>query len=219
MAVSPRDIIFLIDNTMGPAILNQLRDFIKQFISSRPIGPNAVQVGVAQFNTAQRVVVDLNSHDTKEALTAALDNIKPRPGQSVNIGAALSFVRENMLRPEKGSRIRAGVPQLVMLWTSKRSSDSVQEPAEALQRTGVLTLAAGFKTAHVQELNQIALSDQVVFTAKEFRQVMRKSREITDALSTLAGTVFIEEPTEPGNPPSCWTDKYTHEVKPQTKNM
>lgn len=203
VAVSPRDIIFLIDSTMGPAILNQLRDYIKQFVSSRPIGPNAVQVGVAQFSTAQRVVVDLNSHDTKESLITALENIRPRPGQTVNIGAALSFVRENMLRPEKGSRIRAGIPQLVMLWTSKRSSDSVQEPVEALQRTGVLTLAAGFKTAHLPELNLIAISDQAVFAAKEFRQVMRKSREITDALSTLAGTIVVEEPTEPGNPASC----------------
>lgn len=199
VAVAPRDIIFLIDSTMGPAILGQLRDYIKQFVNSRPVGPNAVQVGVAQFSTAQRVVMDLNSYDTKEAIVIALDNIKPRPGQTVNIGAALNFVRENMLKPDSGSRIRSGITQIVMLWTSKKSSDNVDGPAEALLRTGVLTVAAGFKSASLEELNQIAISDKAVFHAKEFRQVMRRSREITDALSTLAGTIIVEEPTEPGN--------------------
>lgn len=183
---------------MGPAILGQLRDYIKQFVNSRPVGPNAVQVGVAQFSTAQRVVMDLNSYDTREAIVTALDTIRPRPGQTANIGAALNFVRENMLKPERGSRIRSGIPQIVMLWTSKKSSDSVEGPAQALLRTGVLTLAAGFKAANLDELNQIAISDQAVFHGKEFRQVMRRSREITDALSTLAGTFIVEEPTEPG---------------------
>ncbi|XP_037832059.1 collagen alpha-3(VI) chain isoform X2 [Kryptolebias marmoratus] len=197
VAAAQRDIIFLIDSTMGPVILTNVVNYIKQFVNSRPIGPDAIQVGVAQFSSAQRVVMDLNTHDTRESLAAALDNIKPRSGQTINMGAALNFVRENMLRPEKGSRMREGVPQVVMLWTSKKSSDGVQQPAEALLRRGVLIMAAGFKTANVDELNQIASSERVVFSAKEFRQVMRKSREITDALSTLAGMVVIEEPTEP----------------------
>uniref|UniRef100_A0A4W5NVN3 Collagen, type VI, alpha 3 n=1 Tax=Hucho hucho TaxID=62062 RepID=A0A4W5NVN3_9TELE len=90
-----------------------------------PIGPDQVQVGVAQFSNAARLEIDLNAYGSKEDLSAALGRLKPRPGQAVNIGAALDFVRTNMLRADKGSRIQQGVPQLVLLMTSKKSSDSV----------------------------------------------------------------------------------------------
>lgn len=198
MAVGKRDIIFLIDSTMGTATINALREFIKQFVSVMPIGPDQVQVGIAQFSTVPRLEMDLNSYGSREALIAALGSIRPRPGQNVNIGAALDFVRVNMLQPDKGSRFQQNVPQLVLLLTSKKSTDNVQEPALALQRMGVLTLAAGSKSADVQELNKIAFADQVVFMRKDFRQLFRNPREIIDALSTLSGVVVTEGPTESG---------------------
>ncbi|KAM4559282.1 collagen alpha-3(VI) chain-like isoform 1-T1 [Odontesthes bonariensis] len=197
VTVGKRDVIFLIDSTMGTAVINGFREFIRRFVNKMPIGPDEVQVGIAQFSTQPRLEMDLNTHATKEALTAALGAIRPRPGQTVNIGAALNFVRMNMLRPDKGSRIQQGVPQLVLLLTSKKSSDSVEEPALALQRMGVLTLAAGSKAAVEEELKQIAFADKVVFMPKDFRQLFRNPREIIDALSTLAGVVVTEIPTEP----------------------
>ncbi|KAF7214544.1 transcript variant X1 [Nothobranchius furzeri] len=195
--VGKRDIIFLIDSTMGTGVINTLREYIRLFVNTRPIGPNAVQVGIAQFSSAQRLVMDLNTYGTRESITSALANIRPRPGQNINIGAALNFVRDNMLKPEKGSRINQGIPQLVMLLTSKKSSDSVDEPAQALLEMGVLTLAAGTRTADQAELEKIAFSDRVVFMSKDFRQMFQNAEEITDALSTLAGTVVTEPPTDP----------------------
>lgn len=163
-----------------------------------PIGPDGVQVGLAQFSNAARLEMDLNSHGSREAVTAALGRIKPRPGQTINVGAALDFVRTNMLLPEKGSRIQQGVPQLVLLMTSKKSSDSVVEPAEALKRMGVLTLAAGSKNADELELRKIAFAESIVFMLKDFRLLLRQPKAIVDALSTLAGVVVSEIPTEPG---------------------
>ncbi|XP_054871199.1 uncharacterized protein col6a3 isoform X6 [Amphiprion ocellaris] len=197
LAVGKRDIIFLIDNTMGTAAINGLREFIKRFVDRMPIGPDGVQVGIAQFSTVPRLEMDLNTHGTREAITAALGTIKARPGQTVNIGAALDFVRVNMLQSEKGSRLQKGVPQLLLLLTSKRSSDSVEQPALALQQMGVLTLAAGSRSADEQELKQIAFADKVVFMTKDFRTLFRNPREIVAALSTLAGVVVTEVPTEP----------------------
>ncbi|TDH07234.1 hypothetical protein EPR50_G00121430 [Perca flavescens] len=197
LAVGPRDIIFLIDSTMGATLINSVREFIKRFVNIIPIGPDGVQVGVAQFSNIPRLEMDLNSYGSREELTAALGSIKPRPGQTVNIGAALDFVRTNMLRPEKGSRIQQGVPQLLLLMTSKKSSDSVEAPAKALQQMGVLTLAAGSKTATENELQQIAFADTVAFYLKDFRSLLRNPKAIVDALSTLAGVVVTEGPTEP----------------------
>ncbi|CDQ57261.1 unnamed protein product [Oncorhynchus mykiss] len=191
LEVGKRDIIFLIDSTMGATTINSLREFIKRFVDTMPIGPDQVQVGVAQFSNAARLEIDLNSYGSKEDLNAALGRLKPRPGQVVNIGVALDFVRTNMLRGEKGSRIQQGVPQLVLLMTSKQSSDSVGQAAEALQRMGVLTLAAGSKTANEQELKQIAIDESLVFMLKDFRILLRNPRMIVSLLSTLSGVVFF----------------------------
>lgn len=198
-----RDVIFLIDSTMGTQGINSVREFIKHFADSAPIGPEDVQIGVAQFGTAPRLEMDLNTHSTKEGIAGALGSIRPRSGQTVNIGAALDFVRTNMLRPEKGSRINRGVLQLIVLVTSKTSSDSVEEPARALLRMGVLTLAAGARTANEDELRKIAFTDSAVYPLKDIRLLGRlntpQSKKIIHALSTLAGVVVTEVPTEPGN--------------------
>uniref|UniRef100_A0A3B5M1E4 VWFA domain-containing protein n=1 Tax=Xiphophorus couchianus TaxID=32473 RepID=A0A3B5M1E4_9TELE len=196
VTVGERDIIFLIDSTMGTAVINTVKEYIRRFVSTKEIGPNAVQVGIAQFATDTRLVMDLQTHATKESLLSSLATIRPRQGQTINIGAALDFVRLNMLRPEKGSRMGRGVPQLLLLIVSKRSSDSVAGPAQALENLRVLTLAAGSRAAAEAELKQIAFPESMVFISKDFRQLFRNAREITDALSTLSGRM-VEPPTDP----------------------
>ncbi len=99
-----------------------------------PIGPDQVQVGVAMFSTTPRMEINLNSFSSKESLSSALARIKPKSSVEVNIGAALDFVRTSMLTAESGSRIQDQVPQLVLLLTSKKSKDSVQQPADALRQ-------------------------------------------------------------------------------------
>ncbi|CAN9498022.1 unnamed protein product [Ophioblennius macclurei] len=197
IATGKRDIIFLIDSTMGSGPIGVLREFIRRFVERRVIGTDAVQVGVALFSASPKSEIDLNTHGTKESLVAALGSIRPRPGPRVNIGAALNFVRTNMLRPDRGSRIQQGVPQLILLVTSKKSSDAVTGPANDLKQMGVLTLAAGSKNADEEELKQIALTQTLVYKTQDLRALFRNPREIADALSTLAGMVVTEVPTEP----------------------
>lgn len=196
LIIGKRDIIFLLDTTMGGTLLNSTREFIKRFAMAMPIGPDKIQVGIAQFGTVARAEIDLNSHGTKETLIAALGKLRPRPGPTVNIGAALDYVRTNMFLPAKGSRIRQGVPQLLLLMTTKKSSDNVEEAARALQQMGVLTMAAGSKAADQQELRKIAFTDSVVFMLRDFRILLRNPMEIVNALSTLTGSLVTEDPTE-----------------------
>ncbi|XP_077946796.1 uncharacterized protein col6a3 isoform X3 [Gasterosteus aculeatus] len=198
VAVGKRDVIFLIDSTMGATFIDAVRKFIKRFVDTMPIGPDQVQVGVALFSNNPRLEMDLNTYGSREDLTTAVAEIKPRPGQTINTGAALDFVRVNMLQPEKGSRIQQGIPQLLLLLTSKKSSDDVEEPAMALKRLGVLTLAAGAKTAEGEELQKIAFMESFSYNLKDFRSLNRNPKLIIDALSTLSGGVFTEVPTEPG---------------------
>lgn len=188
LPVSERDIIFLIDSSVGPTLINAIREFIRNFIDTIPIGPDQVQIGLTMFSNIPRLEIDLNSHSTKESLISALSRIKPKSSNEVNIGAALDFVRTNMLIPEKGSRIQEGVPQLLLLISSKKSKDSVQQPAEALQKMGVLTMAAGSRAAEETELRQIAFDENLVFMYKDFRQLLRNPKQVVSALSTLSGS-------------------------------
>lgn len=185
---------------MGTGIINSLRDFIKLFVNSRPIGPDEVQVGVAQFSNTQRLLMDLNSHGSREGVIGALNSLRARPGQIVNIGAALDFVRTNMLQPDKGSRIQQKIPQLLLVMTSKSSSDSVEEPAKALHRMGVFTLVAGSKAVDEDQMKQIAFAESAVFKTKDFRALTRQPTHILDVLTTLAGEV----PTESGDFLPCY---------------
>ncbi|XP_073702285.1 collagen alpha-3(VI) chain isoform X3 [Garra rufa] len=196
LAVGKRDIIFLVDSSMGTILINAVREFIKRFIDTMPIGPDQVQVGVAMFSTTPKMEINLNSFSSKESITSALARIKPKPSADVNIGAALDFVRTSMLTAESGSRIQDQVPQLVLLLTSKKSKDSVQQSADALRQIGVLTLAAGSKAADEAELRQIAFDDSLVFMLKDFRVLLRNPREIISPLTTLSGIVVTEGPTE-----------------------
>ncbi|KAF4086672.1 hypothetical protein AMELA_G00087050 [Ameiurus melas] len=180
--VSKRDIIFLIDSSMGPTLVNAIREFIKKCIDTMPIGPDQVQIGVTMFSNTPRLEIDLNSYSSKESLISALAQIKPKQSNEVNIGAALDFVRTNMLIPEKGSRIQENVPQLLLLISSKKSKDSVQEPAEALQQMGVLTMAAGSRAAEEAELKQIAFAENLVYMFKDFRQLQRSPKKVVSSL-------------------------------------
>lgn len=200
--VAKRDIVFLIDSTMGSQSISSVREFLKIIIDTMPIGPDAVQIGVAQFSNVPRVEMDLNSHATRESLSAALSGIRPKPGPVVNIGAALDFVRKNMFQAEKGSRIEMGVPQFLVLLTNKKSSDSVVQPALELRQKGIMTIAAGSKTASEEELDQIAFAESAKYVLRDIRVLTRPAalqpKAIIDALSTLAGIIVTESPTETG---------------------
>ncbi|XP_041119898.1 collagen alpha-3(VI) chain-like isoform X5 [Polyodon spathula] len=197
--VSRRDIVFLIDGSqvMGNTLFTAIRNFIVDFINKLPIGPDQVQVAVAQYTSDARIELDLNSHATKELAAAAVKKLKIKGGSQVaNTGAALDFVRTNMFIPSKGSRIQQNVPQLMILFTARKSSDSIVQPAEEMKRSGVLTLAAGAKNADIKELSQIAFDEKLAFLVKDFRGLFKNPQTIIAPLTTLSGAIITEEPTE-----------------------
>ncbi|XP_064166856.1 collagen alpha-3(VI) chain-like isoform X2 [Anguilla rostrata] len=199
VAVGSRDIIFLIDGSqnMGGTLFNAVREFIKKFVDIMPIGPDQVQVGVAQFTNTPKLEMDLNTHSTKESLSTAVGKMRIKGGtQEVNIGAALDFVRTQMLRADKGSRIGQEVPQLVLLFSAKKASDTVAQQAMELHRMGVLTMAAGSKNADEEELKTIAFHKSLVFMLKDFRGLIRNPTVLISPLSTISGVVVTEPPTD-----------------------
>ncbi|XP_024116256.1 collagen alpha-3(VI) chain isoform X3 [Oryzias melastigma] len=210
--VPDRDIVFLIDSTMGGPLISSVRGFIRQFVNKIPLGPDNVQVAIVQFGISPEKVMDFNAHTTKESLITDLQAIKPRQGRTINIGAALKYVKDQVLLSDAGSRILMGVPQLVVLFTSKNSTDSVDEPAALLKKMGAITLAVGLRTNDEKELQKIAYSDEVVFMFKDMRQLQKDTQKMINVLSQFVGIDVVPKPEDKVDITTVQTKKVVRDI-------
>lgn len=77
-------------------------------------------------------------------------------GYTVNIGAALDYVKNTVFTPSSGSRAQQGVPQILVLLTGMKSQDNVLDPIDALKNAGVVVFGVGLNNADRFEMEKIA---------------------------------------------------------------
>ncbi|MEE6490859.1 hypothetical protein FKM82_016035 [Ascaphus truei] len=198
--VNKRDIVFLIDGSadMGTANFNAIREFITKIVARLEIGPDLIQVALAQYSREVKTEFYLNSFSNKKELLAQVKKAKLMSGGPLNTGAALNFVRNNMFASSVGSRVGEGVPQLLVLITGGQSKDNILQSAQELKRAGILTFTIGAKNADQAELREIAFDSSLVFQPTEFKTVALQGilSIVLTPLKTLSGTVVVEGPTE-----------------------
>ncbi|XP_029462348.1 collagen alpha-3(VI) chain isoform X2 [Rhinatrema bivittatum] len=198
--VNKRDIVFLIDGTaaMGSNNFAPIREFIGKIVQRLEIGPDLIQVAVAQYSSTVKPEFFLNTYSTKKDVVANVKKIKLLGGGPLNTGAALDYVRKNFFVGSAGSRIAEGVPQLLVLFTGGQSRDDIFVPANELKRSGILAFSIGAKNADPAELQEIAFDSSLVFTPAEFRTVALQGilPLVLSPLRTLSGVVIMEGPTE-----------------------
>ena len=103
--------VFLVDGSQSvtPKHFAIIKHFIKSTINGVDVGPHATQVSVVQVGGQPRGDIYLNSFNKKQPLLDAVNTIK-NVGGPRNVGKALSFVGQEVLKPNKGSR--PGVPKV-----------------------------------------------------------------------------------------------------------
>eukprot|EP00061_Rhincodon_typus_P012489 g38254.t1 len=140
--IPKRDIVFLIDgsSSLGHANFLKICKFISSITENFVIGPDSVQVAVAQL----------------------------RGGWTLNTGAALDYIYRSHFATAAGSRKEDGVPQFVVLITGAKSNDDVKQPADILKRSAIMAFALGDRNADLAELNEIAIDPSLVFNIAEF---------------------------------------------------
>ncbi|XP_053218729.1 collagen alpha-3(VI) chain isoform X15 [Podarcis raffonei] len=193
--VNRRDIVFLIDGTtaLGATPFSAIRDFVAKIIQKLEIGPDLVQVAVAQYAETVRPEFYFNSFQNRKDVLASVRKIRPMGGAALNTGSALRYVKDNLFTSAAGSRINEGIPSMLVLITGGKSQDDVAEPAQEVKRNRIFILAVGARKADRAELEQIAYEPSLVFTPSEFRTpiLVNTLNDILSPLKTLSGWIEV----------------------------
>uniref|UniRef100_A0A8C9DXL6 Collagen type VI alpha 3 chain n=1 Tax=Phocoena sinus TaxID=42100 RepID=A0A8C9DXL6_PHOSS len=180
-----RDVVFLIDGSQsaGPEF-QYIRTLIERLVDYLDVGFDMTRVAVIQFSEDPRVEFLLNAHSSKDEVQNAVRRLRPKGGRQINIGAALEYVSKNIFKRPLGSRIEEGVPQFLVLISSGKSDDEVDESAVELKQFGVAPLTIA-RNADQEQLVKISLSPEYVFSVSTFRELPSLEQKLLTPITTL----------------------------------
>ncbi|XP_037998994.1 collagen alpha-3(VI) chain isoform X4 [Motacilla alba alba] len=196
--VNKKDIVFLIDGStaLGAAPFNAIRDFVAKIVQRLEVGPDLIQVAVAQYADTVKPEFYFNTHQTRKDVMANVRKMKLMGGTTLNTGSALDFVRNNFFTSAAGCRIEEGVLPMLVLITGGKSRDAVDQAAAEMKRNRIVTLAVGSRNADLAELQEIAHERDFVFNPNDFRLQFMQAilPEVLSPIRTLSGGMIIPEP-------------------------
>ncbi|KAF4791131.1 hypothetical protein TURU_133491 [Turdus rufiventris] len=195
--VNKKDVVFLIDGStaLGPAPFNAIRDFVAKIVQRLEVGPDLIQVAVAQYADTVKPEFYFNTHQNRKDVMANVRKMKLMGGTTLNTGSALDFVRNNFFTSAAGCRMEEGVLPMLVLITGGRSRDSVSQAAEEMKRNRIVTLAVGSRNADLAELEEIAHERDFVFNPNDFRLQFMQAilPQVLSPIRTLSGGVLVPE--------------------------
>uniref|UniRef100_A0A452IRA3 Uncharacterized protein n=1 Tax=Gopherus agassizii TaxID=38772 RepID=A0A452IRA3_9SAUR len=195
--VNKKDIVFLIDGTtaLGTSQFGAIRDFIVKIIQRLEIGPDLIQVAVAQYADTVKPEFYFSASQNKKDVIATIRKLKPMGGKTLNTGSALDFVRKRFFTSSAGYRSDEGVLPMLVLITGGKSTDDVSQPAAEIKRNGIVVLTVGSRNADQSELQAIAQEANFAFTSAAFSTAALQGLlpEVLTPVKTLSGEVVIQE--------------------------
>ncbi|XP_018767378.3 collagen alpha-3(VI) chain isoform X5 [Serinus canaria] len=199
--VNKKDIVFLIDGStaLGAAPFNAIRDFVAKIVQRLEVGPDLIQVAVAQYADTVKPEFYFNTYQTRKDVMANVRKMKLMGGTTLNTGSALDFVRTNFFTSAAGCRMEEGVLPMLVLITGGKSRDAVDQAAAEMKRNRIVTLAVGSRNADLAELQEIAHEQDFVFNPNDFRLQFMQAilPEVLSPIRTLSGGLIVpEQPSE-----------------------
>ncbi|KAM4669617.1 collagen alpha-3(VI) chain [Amazona ochrocephala] len=196
--VNKKDIVFLIDGStaLGTAPFNAVRDFVAKIVQRLEVGPDLIQVAVAQYADTVKPEFYFNTHQSRKDVMANVKRMKLMGGTALNTGSALDFVRNNFFTSAAGCRMEEGVLPMLVLITGGKSMDAVDQAAAEMKRNRIVILAIGSRNADLAELQEIAHEKDFVFNPNDFRVQFMQAilPEVLSPIRTLSGGLIIQEP-------------------------
>ncbi|XP_031725871.1 collagen alpha-3(VI) chain-like isoform X1 [Anarrhichthys ocellatus] len=193
-----RDVVFLIDGTTAVrSEFPSIREMIRRVVEKLDVGLDKVRISVVQYSDAPKLEFLLNEFSTKDEVRQAVTKLRSKGGDRLNTGRALEWVYRNIYQRSAGSRIEDGVPQFLILVTGGKSTDDVSAAAEQLKRNQVAPLAIGSRNADPDELRQISLKPELVYTVDSFQQLPRVESQLIDSVQTISTDDIIRSYVRP----------------------
>ncbi|XP_060735731.1 collagen alpha-1(XII) chain isoform X2 [Tachysurus vachellii] len=149
------DIVLLVDGSWSIGRLNfkTIRAFIGRMVGVFDIGPDRVQIGLAQYSGDPKTEWHLNAHRTRESLLEAVANL-PYKGGNTMTGLALNYILQNNFKANVG--MRPNSRKIGVLVTDGKSQDDIIANSQNLRDNGIELYAIGVKNADENELRSIA---------------------------------------------------------------
>uniref|UniRef100_A0A3Q3B4I5 Collagen alpha-1(XII) chain n=1 Tax=Kryptolebias marmoratus TaxID=37003 RepID=A0A3Q3B4I5_KRYMA len=199
------DIVLLVDGSWSIGRLNfkTIRAFIHRMVGVFDIGPDRVQIGLAQYSGDPKTEWHLNAHRTRDSLLQAVANL-PYKGGNTMTGLALSFILNNNFKESVG--MRPSARKIGVLITDGKSQDEVVLSSQNLRDQGIELYAIGVKNADENELRSIASDPDSIhmYNVADFSFLL----DIVDDLSSnLCNSV--KGPGAPDSPTNLVTSEVT----------
>lgn len=154
------------DNTRDD--FHAMKDFVQKMMEALTLGENKDRVSVVQYSKEPQTHFNFNTHNKKQDILSALQELEHKGGRPLNTGAALDHVRVNTFAEASGSRHQEGVPQILILLSGGRSADDVANAAASLKQKNVVAFCVGIRNADILELQMIAHNPSYALTVDGF---------------------------------------------------
>ncbi|CAI9576368.1 unnamed protein product [Staurois parvus] len=192
------DIVLLVDGSwsIGRPNFRTVRTFISRLVEVFEIGPERVQIALAQYSGDPRTEWQLNAHPTKSSLLDAVARL-PYKGGNTLTGLALNFILQNNFKPEVGMRPKSR--KIGVLITDGKSQDDIVIPSKSIRDQGIELYAIGIKNADENELKEIATDpdDVYVFNVQDFNLLTNIVDPLTNNLcNSVKGGGDLEAPSD-----------------------
>ncbi|RVE57033.1 hypothetical protein OJAV_G00212260 [Oryzias javanicus] len=202
------DIVLLVDGSWSIGRLNfkTIRSFIARMVGVFDIGPNLVQIGLAQYSGDPKTEWHLNAHQTRESLLEAVAKL-PYKGGNTMTGMALNYILQNNFKESVG--MRPAARKIGVLITDGKSQDEVILSSQNLRDSGIELYAIGVKNADENELRSIATDpdDIHMYNVADFSFLL----DIVDSLTDNLCNSVKGPDNAPGSPTNLVTSEVTHE--------
>lgn len=181
------DLVFLMDgsSSIHPDDFKKMKAFLASVVQDFDVSVNRAQIGVAQFSHTYQEEFLLGTFTGKKEISFKIENIQQIFGNT-HIGAALRQVG-HYFRTDMGSRINAGIPQVLLVLTDGQSQDEVAQAAEDLRHKGIDIYSVGIGDVDDQQLIQITGTANKKLSVHNFDELSKIKKRVIRNICTSGG--------------------------------
>lgn len=177
-----RDIVFLLDSSDEmQKEFQAMLGFVERMVEKLNVDESNDRVSVVQYSREPSVEFFLNTYKTQQKVLENVRSLRHKGGRPLNTGAALQYVKDNILTGSSGSRHQQEVPQILVLFTGGRSNDDVRNAVENLKGIGVMIIVVGTKNADILEIQSISQESSHAFFAADSNYLSGIEQQIFSA--------------------------------------